>query len=206
MEWWFKKKKCVVYFQTPPYLSKDFFFLQWCRAKLWAPIETLCDLEEEWQSEWKQRCCFDHGDTGCPIVAMRSLWWVRPNTWWEEATGAWDAALWLGEATAVYRCSHVLSRCSTSPSSNWQMALDARWFNGLCEVFFFFLPQPAISRDICNDLARRTAESGRWEQHFLMGVCAIVTDFGGNLGTQRYYFWVDDNNFKLSTSEGKSFI
>lgn len=137
---------------------------------------------------------------------MRSLWWVRPNTWWEDATGAWDAALWLGEATAAYRCSHVLSRCSTSPPSNWQMALDARWFNGLCEVFFFFfsLPQPAISRDICNDLARRTAESGRWEQHFLMGGSAIVTDFGGNLGTQRYYFWVNDNNFKLPTSQGKT--
>lgn len=34
--------------------------------------------------------------------------------------------LWVGEATAVHRCSHVLARCSTSPPSNWQMALDVR--------------------------------------------------------------------------------
>lgn len=32
----------------------------------------------------------------------------------------------VGEATAVHRCSGMLSRCSTSPPSNWQMASDAR--------------------------------------------------------------------------------
>jgi len=74
----------------------------------------------------------------------------------------------VGEATAVHRCSCVLSRCSASPLSNWQMASDARWFNGLRVCFF--LPQSAISRDICNELAGRTAESGSWDQHFLMGV------------------------------------
>lgn len=115
--------------------------------------------------------------------------------------------LWVGEATAVHRCSRVLSRCSTSPPSNWQMASDARWFNGLRVCFF--LPQSAISRDICNELARRTAESGSWEQHFLMGGSVIVTDLGGNQRTLSYFFWVmiiETSRFKLSAAEEKAII
>lgn len=100
--------------------------------------------------------------------------------------GSMGRCLWVGEATAVHRCSRVLSRCSTSPPSNWQMASDARWFNGLRVCFF--LPQSAISRDICNELARRAAESGSWEQHFLMGGSVIVTDLGGNQSTLSYFF------------------
>lgn len=112
---------------------------------------------------------------------------------------------WVGEATAVHRCSCVLSRCSTSPPSNWQMALDVRWFNG--PRVFFFLPQSAISRDICNELARHTAESGSWERHFLMGGSAILTDLGSNQSSLSYCFWVmiiETSPFKLSAPERKA--
>lgn len=41
-------------------------------------------------------------------------------------SGSMGRCLWVEKGTAVHRCSRMLSRCSTSPPSNWQMASDAR--------------------------------------------------------------------------------
>lgn len=85
-----------------------------------------------------------------------------------------EMRLWVGAAATMHCCSCMLSRCCTSPPSNWQMASDARWFNGLRArvvvfSFFFLMSQSAISRDIWNELARRTAESRSRKQRCLMG-------------------------------------
>lgn len=119
----------------------------WCRATLWALAEMLRDLGKEWQWWMKAVLLFwsrwhgvpNYGDAACLTSEAK-----HPMGGGGGRTGSRS---WVGEATAVHRCSCVLSRCSTSPPSNWQMALDVRWFNGP-RVFFSCLSQPLAGTSV----------------------------------------------------------
>ncbi|KAK9526708.1 hypothetical protein VZT92_015393 [Zoarces viviparus] len=74
----------------------------------------------------ERHCCFDHADMGIPIMEMRPRLTGEAKHLMGGGGGSAGRCMWIGEATAVHRCSRVLSRCSTSSPSNWQMASDAR--------------------------------------------------------------------------------
>lgn len=124
------------------------------------------------------------------------------NTWWEKVAGAQDAVCGkprLPQCTAAPACSQDVPHLPPLIGRWPQMRDDL-----MACVCVFSLPQSAISRDICNELAGHTAAIGSWEQHILMGVVRSWRTRAVIKVLPAIFLGYDNRDISLQTVRGKS--